>query len=472
MILRACIATFLLTTHPLLAAQAPGVAPETDLAAVSLTLRQLAARASPAVVQIYATAYAPVESGLLPSATGLARQQTSGSGVILDSRGFLVTNAHVVERARRIQVQLAAPVQTGAPGRSIVRPRGPRLDARLVGVDRETDLAILRIDGEEDLPYLDLGDSDRLSTGDLVLALGSPLGLSNSVTLGIVSATARQLLPEDSMIYIQTDATINPGNSGGALLDMEGHLVGINTLILSRSGGSEGIGFAAPSNIVRHVYEQIRRFSRVRRGDLGVRAQTVTPELAAGLGLPRDWGVVVADVEPRGPASAAGLQAGDLVSALDGKIMENARQFEVNVYQREPGTSVRLAVVRGAAQQTLSVPVRLRETRDEQFLHLAVPEEHLLPQLGILAVDVDARLARMLPPARKLGGVVVAARTIETLGPDAGFLPGDVIHQLNGREILGSADLREALDALRPGQAVVVQVQRGEGLLYLSFRLD
>src|SRR5437867_2002721 len=174
------------------------------------------------------------------------------------------------------------------------------------------DLAVLKLD-EKGLPFLPFGDSEALRPGELVLAFGSPLGLENSVTLGVVSAVARQVRPDDRMIYVQTDASINPGNSGGPLVDGQGRVVGINTFILSQSGGSEGIGFAAPSNIVRYVYEQIRTRGRVHRGEIGVRVQTVTPGLAAGLGLRQDWGAVVADVVPGGPAAEAGLRIGDLV---------------------------------------------------------------------------------------------------------------------------------------------------------------
>ncbi len=214
----------------------------------------------------------------------LARGQATGSGVIVDAEGWIVTNAHVVENARSVRVDLLQPAVPAAGG-SILRPRSRRLDARLVGLDRETDIAVLKVE-ERGLPALELGDSESLRQGQLVMAFGSPLGLENSASLGVVSAVARQLKPDDPMIYVQTDASINPGNSGGPLVDAEGRMVGLNTMILSQSGGNEGIGFAAPSHIVRSVYEQLRTSGRVRRGVIGVRAQTITP-VARGRARPR-----------------------------------------------------------------------------------------------------------------------------------------------------------------------------------------
>ena len=221
---------------------------------------------------------------------------------------------------------------------------------QVIGVDQETDLAVLKLQIDRELTVLELGDSETLSPGELVMAFGSPLGLANSVSLGVVSAVARQIRVDDPMIYIQTDASINPGNSGGPLVDVDGRVVGINTFILSQSGGSEGIGFAVPSNIVRTVYEQIRQFGRVRRGEIGVHSQTLTPELASGLGLPQMWGVVLADVYPGSPAAAAGLRIGDIILTLNGKTMENARQFQVNLYPRRVGETLDLEVLRGSAR--------------------------------------------------------------------------------------------------------------------------
>ena len=218
----------------------------------------------------------------------------------------------------------------------------------------------------------------------MVLAFGSPLGLQNSVSLGIVSAAARQLEPESPMVYIQTDASINQGNSGGPLVDARGRLMGVNTFILAGAPSTAAPGFAAPSNIVRAVFEQIRKTGRVRRGEIGVRAQTVTPILAAGLGLKRDQGAVLADVTPGGPADRAGLSVGDLVLTLDGKPIENGRQLHVNLYRREVGDTVRLEVFRGDQPTTVTVSVTERADPLSAAMLPTDPRDNVVARLGIL----------------------------------------------------------------------------------------
>ena len=282
-------------------------APRTiSLGEISASFEALAAQVGSSTVQVLASGLA-----LDPdAATGdgvVERRRSSGSGVILDAAGHVMTNYHVVQGARRVQVVMASRPQ----GTSIVRPRGRTLDATVVGVDEETDLALLKVSGAT-FAQLPLGDSDTLRPGQLVFAFGSPLGLDNTVTMGVVSAVGRQLEPDDPMVYIQTDAPINPGSSGGPLVNAQGQVVGINTLILSQGGGNEGLGFAAPSNIVRSVYEQLKAHGRVRRGSIGVLVQSITPVLAEALQLPQDTGAFVADVDADGPAAKAGLRIGDI----------------------------------------------------------------------------------------------------------------------------------------------------------------
>jgi serine protease Do len=437
---------------------------------LSDSFQKLVTTISPAVVQIFATGYGPSIDGTTTSGL-IAKRRAGGSGVILHPDGYIVTNAHVVEGARQVQVILPQDDPEKKAARSILKPRGKRVGAQIVGIDRETDLAVLKVP-VKNLPHLELSDSDELGQGQIVLAFGSPYGLENSVSMGVVSSVSRQLAPEAPMIYIQTDATINPGNSGGPLVDARGRVVGINTLIATRSGGSEGVGFAAPSNIVRNVYNQFRASGRVRRGHIGVHAQTITPTVAAGLTLDRDWGVVLGDVYPGGPADKAGLLVGDIVLTLNGKPMENGRQLEVNLYRYAVGEEVTIEVQRGTTEQTVRVEVIERHDDPTRFSDLVKPDKNLIPKLGILGIDVDEYIMKMLPPLREKSGVVVAARAADSPFQNNAFLaPGDVIHMVNRSRVRSLGDLRNVLNGLRTGDAVVCQVERGGRLMFIALEV-
>jgi serine protease Do len=371
-------------------------------------------------------------------------------------------------------VQVGLPALSAGPpgGTSILRAPAKVVGAQIVALDEETDLAVLKV-AERGLRVLPLADSDALKPGQVVLAFGSPLGLENSVTMGVVSAVARQVEPEDPMIYIQTDASINPGNSGGPLVDVEGRLVGINTFILSQSGGSEGLGFAAPSNIVRNVFDQIRKTGRVRRGEIPVYAQTITPAIAAGLGLPQEWGVVIGDVYPDSVAEKAGLEIGDVVLALDGKRMENGRQFQINLYGRAIGEPVTLDIARGQRRFTVKVPVTERPDDPVRFSLLANAEQHTIRRLGVIALDITEEVRDLLPDLRDPTGVVVAATLPDApLSREGGLAAGDVIHAVNRMSIASVAELRAVLDKLGPDDAAVVQVERDGTLMFLGFRVE
>jgi serine protease Do len=322
------------------------------------------------------------------------------------------------------------------------------------------------------LPHLTLGDSRELRQGQLVMAFGSPLGLQNSASLGVISAAARQIKQDSPMIYIQTDASINPGNSGGPLVDMSGQVVGLNTMILSQSGGSEGIGFAIPSDTLRNVYTQIRKEGHVHRGQIGVSVETVTPLLAAGLGLTQDWGVLVADVTPDGPADKSGIQPGDIVLSLDGKPMENARQLEVNLWRFPVGDKVSLEVLRGTDRLTVDVPVTAQDDDPQRFADMVNPEKNLIPKLGILGVEIDKKLAPMLPDLRKQYGIVVAARAAGAEGLEVDLRPGDVIYAINNEPTSTVAALTTALSQIKSGDAVVLQVERDGALMYVAFEME
>jgi serine protease Do len=431
---------------------------------VSDAIEATASTAGAAVVEIFTMSLAPAAGRAAGSADLVRTQRASGSGVIVDPAGYIVTNAHVVRGAQRIRVE----VPTVPTGGSILAARGRVVDGTVVGLDLETDLAVVKIEATGLTP-LAFGDSDDLRAGQLVLALGSPLGFHNSVSLGVVSAVARQLEPESPMVYVQSDALISSGSSGGPLVDLRGRIVGINTLVATRGGAGDGPGFAAPSNIVRGVYEQIRRSGLVRRGDIGVRPQTLTPVLAAALGLSRDHGVVLADVTPGGPAAQSGLRPGDVVVALDGKPMENGRQLQVGLYRRAVGDAVALDIVRDGQPRT--VRVTMTERRDAMAALTGVdPRDHVVPRLGILGVDVTPQIAQALPPLRIVAGVLVASATPGAIDTREGDLqPGDVIHVLNRQPIAGLADLRAALAPIKAGDPVVLHVERGGELVYIPF---
>jgi serine protease Do len=417
-------------------------------------------------VQVTTTSYAAGEgAGAL-----LAAQRGTGAGVIVSADGYIVTSAHVVEKARRVRIAFAAPGPGPEPPRSIVLPPGRPASADVVGLDRESDLAVLKV-AETGLPFLPLADSEALQQGQIVVAMGSPLGLEGSVSLGVVSAVARQVRAEDRMVYVQTDAPLNPGNSGGPLLDTEGRVVGINSLIFSQGGGNEGIGFAAPSNIVRTVLEQIRDTGRVRRGDIGVVAETVTPTLAAGLGLARPWGVVLADVVPNGSADRAGLRSGDLVLTLNGKVVENARQFHVNLYPHSIGDRVRVEIQRGATPRAYDVTIAERAGDAAGLVDLVTPERNVVRRLGILALTLDDRLSASLGPLRARGGVVVAAAAPGSGAARDPLTPGDVIYSVNQESVTDVDGLRAALTRIAPGAPVVLHLERQGRLHFLAFEM-
>lgn len=432
------------------------------LAELSTAIAELANDVNPAIVEIAVVGYT-LGAGQ-DDAPALTRKRAGGSGVIVDPDGYIVTNYHVIEGGAEIAVTLTPTDAELRGAQSVLKPMGRTAPARVVGADEETDLAVLKIEGGP-FPYLEIGDSESLKPGALVFAFGSPLGLENSVSMGVVSAVARQLRQDAPMIYIQTDAAINPGNSGGPLVDLDGRVIGINTLILSQGGGNEGIGLAAPSHIVRTIYERIRRDGYVRRGIIGTNAQSISPELARGLGLAQTRGVILGDVFPGGPAAAAGLMVGDILVSLDGKPMENARQFDVNLYLKKIGGTVDIEVIRDDRRMRFTVDVIERNPYGGPFSELSMVEESIIPELAIVAVPLDEDVAPLIPGLRGRSGVVVAARA--GTGGSAGLQGGDVIYAVNGVSAGSLDELRRAIAGFRAGDEVVMQIQRRGRLQFL-----
>jgi serine protease Do len=432
-------------------------------------LEELAAKVSPAVVQIQTTGYGPLSEGDKGEAALIVRQHAVGSGVIVDSNGYIMTNAHVVGGAQRIRVALPMPSDSSPTN----TPAGKRqvLDAKLLGLHKESDLALLKIE-QTNLPTLSLDESQPLHVGQLVLAVGSPEGLQNSVTMGVISAVARQADPTKSLNYIQTDAPINPGNSGGPLVDMNGNVVGLNTFILTQSGGSEGLGFAIPARVVNFVYRSLRKYGHVHRVEIGAGAQEITPTLAEGLGLPQSWGVIVDDVRPGGPAASAGLMVQDIVLTADDRPIQTMSALTAVTYLHNPDRLLTLEILRGTEKKVLYVPAVEKHDQMDLLRDATDPEKSLVPRLGVLAVDITDQLRSVVGTLRIPGGVVVVGRAADLVVSESGLQTGDIIHALNTKQIDSVETLRSIVRDLKPEAAVVLQIERDGGLQYLAFEME
>ena len=424
----------------------------------------------PSVVQILVSSYGARTEGA-PGNTGvvIGAERSTGSGFVVDAEGYIVTNAHVVSGARRVQVVLPADNSDGTLATAL-SGKSSLLTARIVGLASELDLALLKVDDMK-LPALPLATYSEIHQGETVFAFGSPAGLRNSLTHGLVSAVARQTDPDSPLIYVQTDAPINPGNSGGPLVNIRGEVVGVNTFIVSQSGGNEGLGFAIPSATVRTAVRQLRQFGYLRRQEIGMSIQTITPTLASSLVLARDYGVIVSDVWPGGPAAAAGLQVGDILMSVDGRPAENVPTVSYSFRLRDSTDPVQLVVMTAGKQRALSVtPVEVRSDFDTVSA-MADPEKNLVPELGILGVEIDKEIAAAATGLRDPHGVIVVARSAGG-SSDVPLQQKDVIRRLNNQEIATLQGLRDAIRALTPGAPVTLQIQREGRLLYLPFTFD
>ena len=445
-------------------------APEHSAEAMRLmsdSFESLARHVSPAVVEVLVTGFGS-DDEIDKNSGAVGRERSLGSGVIIDSSGYIVTNHHVVEGAERVRVMLNATVGNESQPFALLKPKGRVLNAQIVGVDKVIDLAVLKVEGTN-LPTLQLARYERLHQGQIVLAFGNPEGLQNSVSFGLVSSVLRQPDPDNPMVYIQTDAAINPGNSGGPLVDVEGNVVGINTFIYTKSGGNEGIGFAIPSGIVRYAYAQIRQFGRVKRRVIGADLQSVTPELSGALGLSQDWGVIVSDVYPEGPAEKAELKIGDVVLGIDGHPVDSLPIFTLALYLMNNGTSAKLEILRGKEKLNLDVPVFEPKEDRARLGELSVPQRDVIPRLGIIGATITPEIAELLGELRIPSGVVVTGTIVDRLAVDSGLLVGDVIHSLNRTPITTVDGLRAAFSQLKPGEPGALQIERDGKLTYLTF---
>jgi serine protease Do len=425
---------------------------------LSGSVQALVRRVSPSVVQVIVTAYTTVDqgdSGQVDLVMG--KQHSVGSGVVIDEDGYIITNAHVVKDARRVQV--ITPDSRGRP-----------LDAAIIGVADEIDLALLKVE-VKGLRPLPVANEDHIRQGEIVFAFGSPQGLRDSVTMGLISATSRQPDPDAPMAYIQTDAPINRGNSGGPLVNTDGELVGINTFILSNSGGSEGLGFAIPSALVSMAYPKLRQYGHLHRGQTGMLLQTITPELAEGLGLHREHGVIVSDVIAGGPADAAGVQIGDVIDSVDGHPVESILPVAMRLFTSNGDERITLRLIRGEETLRADVAVVAEQHEVDRITDLLDPEASLIAPLGVLGIAITDKIAPLLPSLRAQSGVIIAARAPEN-DSDVPLLTGDVIHAVNGVPVVTLESLRALLAAVRQHGAIVLQLERSGQLMYVAFNAD
>lgn len=376
------------------------------------------------------------------------REQSLGSGVIVSPDGLVITNDHVVRESGEVQVYW----------------NETPYEATVVGHDSKTDVALLKIESDEPFPYLPFGDSDALRVGDFVLAIGNPFGLDQTVTMGIVSAVGRaDVGVADYEDFIQTDAAINPGNSGGALLNLEGELIGINTAILSRSGGYQGIGFAIPSRMAERVIESLQAHGEVRRGWIGVAVQDLTDELAAALGLAGAEGVLVSDVFDASPADRAGIRQGDIVVEVDGKRVTNVGQYRTRTERMLPGMSPEITVVRDGARRTFevdvqNVPDEPDAQRFEDFQSSVLP--------GLALETLDPATAQRLGFSRRSRGVLITDVRKGGAAERAGLRPGDVVVEIDRVRVGTLADVEKVVSRSSDAK-VLLLVQRGRRAYYV-----
>lgn len=384
------------------------------------------------------------------------KERSLGSGVIVSQDGYIITNNHVVEKADEIKVTLF--------DKRVFK-------GRIVGVDSKTDVAIIRIDAGN-LPILSWGDSDTLQVGEFVLAIGSPYGLSNTVTMGIISAVGRANVGiADYEDFIQTDAAINPGNSGGPLVNIKGELIGINTAIFSRTGGYQGIGFAVPSNMVRLVMDQLIQKGKVTRGWIGVSIQELTPELAQQFGLKKSKGALVSDVVKDSPAAKAGIVRGDIIVEFNGKEVKDVSSLRNLVAQSKAGSAITLKILRGGKEVTVQVNIVELPREVAEVVPDHLPNEAEAKVLtGLAVMDLNKEIIRQLGFNKEEKGVVVVRVEPGSPADEAEMKKGDIIKEINKKEIDNLATYNQVLTSMKRNESMLLFINRGGKRFYVILK--
>lgn len=428
----------------------------------------LAAKLSPAVVNVSTEESDTPESGE-GADPGKHRGEFSGpfapfghqhskslaSGFIISKDGYILTNEHAVDNPSKVTVTLQD---------------GHTYHAKVVGQDKKTDIALLKIDAGHDLPVAPLGDSDRVRVGEWVMAIGNPFGFDHSVTAGIVSAKGR-FIPDNFDQFLQTDASINPGNSGGPLIDLRGAVVGVNSAIYTQTGASMGIGFAIPVNLVKEELPQLRDKGKVTRGWLGVYIQPVTQELAQSLGIKDAQGALVAQVLPHGPAQAAGVRRGDVITSFDGNPVTDSRELPLLVSRTPLGKTVTLKIIRDKQPRELSATIT--ESREAQLAAAENPPksapEGTASEFGLRVKDLDSELARELGIEAKRGVVIASVKPGST-ADEAGLRARDVVLEVNRQPVGDVAAYQAAIKSGAKGKVILLLVKRAEGTLFFAIK--
>jgi serine protease Do len=384
-----------------------------------------------------------------PGGPQAAPRRGLGSGFIIDQKGLVLTNNHVVENAEKITVKLSDQRE---------------FDAKVVGRDPKTDLAVIQItEGKGSFPVAPLGDSSRLQVGEWVVAMGSPFGLDNTLTAGVVSAKGRQIGAGAYDNFIQTDASINPGNSGGPLVNLRGEVVGINTAIFSRTGGNLGIGFAIPVNSAKEILPELIKKGKVTRGWLGVSIQRVTPEIAQALGLDKNQGALVSSVVEGSPAAQGGVQAGDVIVEFAGERIDDSSKLPAIVARTEVGKTVNMTVLRDKKRVPLSV--KIAELKEEEVVASAPQSGNL----GMTVQNMTPELAKTLG-LNRAEGVVITSVEPQSAAAEAGLQRGDVILEVDRKKISNAAELRKTLDQAKAGVNLLFLIQRGGNSVFLALK--